>query len=103
MRELIGALRYSWLTAMSGLSSVIFWAVAALGEAFSFSVSVRVGLIFCGAASTYYAAYRIWKDANTVVKEAKRELEITRIELHRARPFQSLAKHITQPGKSPEV
>jgi hypothetical protein len=87
---------------MSGIVSVIFWATAGLGAALAFPIPARVGFIFCGAASTYYAAYRVCKDADTVAKEAKGELEITRIELHRARPFQSLAKHITQPGRTPE-
>jgi hypothetical protein len=106
MRDFLNAFGNSFVTAMSGLFSIIFWAVAAVGEALSFPVSVRVGFIFAAAGSMYYAAFLVWKgevEKRKVLETRIAELEDKetshRAELHRAQtadPHLNALRHEVQ-------
>lgn len=56
-----GSIWESWLVLMSGVLSVLLFAIAAIGESRDWSVPTRISFFTLGAIALYIAAYMVWK------------------------------------------
>jgi hypothetical protein len=63
VRDFLKAFGKSWLTAMSGILSVVFWGASAILAPFNIPVSVHIGFILAAALGLVFASFRVRRNA----------------------------------------